>query len=98
MYITNSVANLLFFVCSGKVMSSARSDQLVTFTRSRHEALPIDDLDLQSAALNQPRTFQLPGGIRYRWPLDTEHFGKQVLADQERVIIAAVAHHQQPTR
>ena len=43
-------------VCSRKVMSNARPDQLITFTRSRHEALPIDDRDLLTAALNQPRT------------------------------------------
>src|ERR1700680_5064548 len=98
MYITNSVVNLMFFVCSGKVMSSARSDKLVTFTGSRHEALPIDDRDLLAAALNQPRMFQLRGSIRDRWSLDPEHFGEQVLIDQERVMIAAVAHHQQPTR
>ncbi len=57
MCITDLVVNLQFFIRSRKVVSNSRSDQLVTFTSGRHEALPIDDLELASTALNQARTF-----------------------------------------
>jgi hypothetical protein len=80
------------------VKSEAHADQLIAFTRCAREALPIKDRDLPPAARNQAATFQLAGSNRNSWPLDTEHLGKQVLSDQERVIIAAVTHHEQPTR
>src|ERR1019366_1399542 len=32
------------------------------------------------------------------WPLNTQHLGQQVLGDQQCVLVAAVAHHEQPTR
>jgi hypothetical protein len=100
MYITDyrcgGVAFLL--VCVGKVKSEARPDQLITFTRCRHEALPIKYRDLPSAARNQTGTFQLPGSIRDGWPLDTQHFGEQILSDRQCVIVTAVTHHEQPTR
>ena len=67
--------------CFGKVRSDARPDQLVTFARFRHEALPIKYRDLLSAAFNQTGTFQLPGSLRDGWPMDTQHFGEQVLSD-----------------
>ena len=57
-------------------MSNARSDQLVTFTRSRREALPVDDGDLLSAALNQARTFELGSGVRDGRPLDAPNFDR----------------------
>ena len=76
----------------------ARPDQLITFTRCLHEARPIKDRDLPPAALNQSSTLQLSGGIRDGWPLDTQHFGEQVLSDRQYVIIVAVTHHEQPTR
>jgi hypothetical protein len=63
------------------VRSDARPDQLVTFARFRHEALPIKYRDLLSAARNQTGTFQLPGSLRDGWPMDTQHFGEQVLSD-----------------
>jgi hypothetical protein len=85
-------------VCFGQVKSDARPDQLITFTRCLHEALPIKYRDLPSAARNQTGTFQLPGSIRDGWPLDTQHFGEQVLRDLQCVIVAAVTHHEQPTR
>jgi hypothetical protein len=53
---------------------------------------------LLSAARNQTGTFQLPGSIRDGWPLDTQHFGEQVLSDLQCVIVTAVTHHEQPTR
>jgi hypothetical protein len=56
-------------------------DQPITFARFRHEALPIEYRDLLSAARNQTGTFQLPGSIRDGWPMDTQHFGEQVLSD-----------------
>ena len=59
--------------------SDARPDQLIAFTRRLHEARPIKDRDLPPAALNQTSTLQLSGGIRDGWPLDTQHFGEQVL-------------------
>jgi hypothetical protein len=87
----------LLCICFGKVKSGAFSDQLITFTRCLREALPIKYRDLPSAALNQAGTFQLPGNIGDGWPLDTQHFGEQVLSDRKRVIVAAVTHHEQPT-
>lgn len=79
-------------------MGGALVGQLITFTRCLHEALPIEYRDLPSAARNQTGTFQLPGGIRDGWPLDTQHFGEQVLGDRQGVIVIAVSHHEQPTR
>ena len=61
-----------------------------TFTRCRHEALPVKYRDLPPAARNQTGTFQLPGSIRDGWPLDTQHFGEQVLSDLQCVIVTAV--------
>jgi len=85
-------------VCFGQVKSDARPDQLITFTRCLHEALPIKYRELLSAPRNQTSTFQLPGSIRDGWPLDTQHFGEQVLSDLQCVIVTAVTHHEQPTR
>ena len=56
------------------------------------------DLDLSSATLNQTCAFQLSGGIRDGWPLNTQHFGEKVLGDRQCVLVAAVTHHEQPTR
>jgi len=88
----------LLHVCFGEVKSEARPDQLITFTRCLREALPIKYRDLPSAARNQTGTFELPGGIRDGWPLDTQHFGEQALSDRERVTVTAITHHEQPTR
>ena len=85
-------------VCFGKVKSEARPDQLIAFARCLREALPIKYRDLSSAAFNQTSTFQFPGSIANAWPLDTQHFGEQALSDKERVAVAAVTHHEQPTR
>jgi hypothetical protein len=63
------------------VRSDARPDQLITFARFRDETLPIKYRDLLSAAHDQTGTFQLPGNIRDGWPLDTQHFGKQILSN-----------------
>ena len=82
----------------GKVKSEAHADQLIAFTRCLREALPIKDRDLPSAALNQTVTFQIAGSNRDGWPLNTQHLGKQALSDQQRVIVAAITHHEQPTR
>ena len=98
MYITDTVGATISRVCFGKVKSEARPDQLITFARCLREALPIKYRDLPSAAFNQTSTFQLPGGVRNGWPLDTQHFGEQALSDRERVAVAAVTHHEQPTR
>jgi hypothetical protein len=54
--------------------------------------------DLPSAAFNQTSTFKLAGSIRDGWPLDTQHFGEQVLSDREHVTVIAVTHHEQPAR
>jgi hypothetical protein len=95
-YVTDSVGVRFSRVCFGKVKSEARPDQLITFTRCRHEALPIKYRDLPSAARNQTGVFQLPGSIRDGWPLDPEHFGEQAVRDLQCVIITAVMHHEQP--
>src|ERR1700724_2661436 len=97
MYITDSVGSALR-VCFGKVKSDACPNQLITFTRCCREPLPIKYRDLPSAARNQTGTFQLPGGNRDGWPLDTQHFGEQVVSDLQCVIVTAVTHHEQPTR
>jgi hypothetical protein len=75
----------LSLVCFGKVKCEARPDQLITFTSCLREALPIKYRDFPSAAFNQPSTFQLAGSICDGWPLDTQHFGEQVLGDREHV-------------
>src|ERR1700682_4736201 len=98
MYITETAEIRFLWVCFGKVRSDAWQDQLITLTRSRHEALPIKYRDLLSTARNQTGTFQLPGSIRDGWPLDAQHFGEQALRDPQCVIVTAVTHHQQPTR
>jgi hypothetical protein len=85
-------------VCFGKVKSEARPNQLITFARCLREALPIKYRDLPSAAFNQTSTFKLAGSIRDGWPLDTQHFGEQVLSDREHVTVIAVTHHKQPAR
>ena len=98
MYITDTVGATISRVCFGKVKSEARPDQLITLARCLREALPIKYRDLPSAAFNQTSTFQLLGGIRNGWPLDTQHFSEQALSDRERVAVATVTHHEQPTR
>ena len=39
----------------------------------------------------KPARSMLCGSVRNRWPLDAEHFGEQVLADQEGGIVGLVA-------
>ena len=80
------------------MVSDAGADELVTLAGRRHEALSLDERDPFSTALNQTGLLQFPRGIRDGWPLNTEHFSEYVLRDEQRVIVAAVAHHQQPTR
>jgi hypothetical protein len=98
MYITEGVGLSFFWVGFGKMKGEARPDQLITFTRCLRETLPIEYGDLPSAPRNQTGTFQLPGSIRDGRPLDTQHFGDQVLRDRQCIIVTAVTHHQQPTR
>src|ERR1019366_6835966 len=50
-----------------------------------------------AAARNQTGTFQLPGSIRDGWPLDTQHFGEEILSNWQCVLVTAVTHHEQPT-
>src|ERR1700676_3989877 len=88
----------ILLVCFWQVKSEARPDPLITLARCLGEALPIKYRDLPSAAFNQTGMFQLLGGIADAWPLHTQHFGEQILGDGERVAVAAVAHHEQPTR
>src|SRR5882762_9009190 len=98
MYITESAGSSLLRVCFGKVISDTRPDQPIAFAGCRHQALPIKDRDLPSAARNQTATFQLPGSIRDTWSLRTQHFGEQALSDLQCVIVTAVTHREQPTR
>src|SRR6266511_6080426 len=97
MYITISQI-LSLCVWFGKARSDARSNQLITFTRFFGEALPIKYRDLPAAALNQTCAFQLSGGIRDGWPLNTQHFSEKALGDRQCVLVTAVTHHEQPTR
>src|SRR4051794_37716089 len=98
MYITDWIESSLVGVCLGKMSSDARPEQLITFARCLREARPIKNSDLPPAAFDQPCAFQLPGSIRDGWSLDTQHFGEQVLRDGERIFIASITHHEQPTR
>src|ERR1700674_5116207 len=98
MYITDSMESSVFWERFGKVKSDAGSDQLITFTRCLREARPITYGDLPSAALNQTCAFHLPSNIRDGWPLDTQHFGEEILRYRQRVLVTAVTHHEQPTR
>jgi hypothetical protein len=95
MYIT--IAERRLIVCLRKMKRDARADQLITFTRCLDEALPVAYRDFPAAALDQTSTLQLPGTSRDRWPLDTQHFGEQVLSDREPVTVTAVTHHEEPT-
>jgi hypothetical protein len=74
------------------------SHQLITFTKCLREALPIKYRDLPSAALDQTCAFQLPGSNGDGWPLGGQHFGKEILRNQQYVPVTAVTHHEQPTR
>jgi hypothetical protein len=94
MYITDSVESSFFWICFGKVMGHARPDQLITFTRCLREALPIEYRDLPSAARNQTGTFQLPSSICDGGPLDTQHFGEEILRYRQCVLVTAVTHHE----
>jgi hypothetical protein len=94
MYITYPGGGSFFRACFGKVKSDARPNQLITFTRCLREALPIKYRDLLSTALNQTCTFQLSGSICDCWPLDTQHFGEQVLSNRGHVTVTAVTHHE----
>ena len=78
--------------------SEARPNQLIAFARRLREALAIKYRDLPSAAFNPTSTFKLAGSIRDGWPLDTQHFGEEVLSDREHVTVVAVTHHEQPAR
>jgi hypothetical protein len=73
-------------------------DQTITLTRRCLQAFPIEYCDLSSTALNQTGSFKLMDSVRDGRPLDAQHFGKQALSDLQRIIVAAVAHHEKPTR
>jgi hypothetical protein len=47
---------------------------------------------LPPTALNQTGPLEFPGNIRDRGPVDTEHFGEQILSDRQGVIVTAIAH------
>ena len=59
---------------------------------------PIEYRDLPRPHSIKPARSSSPDGIRDGWPLDTQHFGEQILGDRQCVIVAAVTHHEQPTR
>ena len=85
-------------ICFGKMKSDALTNQPVTFARGLRQALPVDDRDLPAATLDQSRALQLPGCIRDGGPLGTQHLGKNILRNQESVIVATVTHHEEPAR
>jgi hypothetical protein len=80
------------------MMGETRPDQFVAFTGLLHEAWPIAYRDVPPAALDYARTFPFPHCVRNRRPVHTQHFGQQIVGDGQRVIVAAITHHQQPTR
>jgi hypothetical protein len=81
MYVTELGRSSIFWVCLGKVKREPRPDQLITFARCFSQALPIEYRDLSAAGRNKTGPFQLASSIRYGRPLDTQHFGKQILSD-----------------
>jgi len=98
MYITKAATRAPLFPSLGKVKSDAFPDQLIAFTRRLREALPIQYRDFPPAALNQAGLFQLLGSVGDRWPLGTQHFGKEILRNRQCVLVTAIPHHEQPTR
>src|SRR5579864_1934489 len=98
MYITEGACASLSVVCFWQVKGDAAPDQLIAFAGCRCEARAIKYRDLLSAASNQTGAFQLAGSIGDAWPLDTQHFGEQVLTDPQYVLVTTVAHHEQPAR
>ena len=77
---------------------SAPPNQLVTFARFVHQAFAIKDRDLLSAWRNQAGALKLSEGIGDGWPLHPQHIGKEGLSDSQRIALASIVHHKQPTR
>jgi hypothetical protein len=75
----------------------ALSNQLITFTRCFYQTLPVEYRDLPPAALDQTCLFQLPSRIRDGWPVDTQHFGEEIVGNRQRDVVTAVTHHEEPT-
>jgi hypothetical protein len=104
---------LISRVCVRKVKSESRPDHQITFARSFHEALPIKHRDCRRPRAIKParsisRAALVTVGLWTPsisassfgdgWPLDTQHFGEQVMSYQQCVIVTAITHHEQPTR
>jgi hypothetical protein len=80
------------------MIGETRPDQFVAFTRLLDEAWPIAYRDVPLTSLDHTRTFQFPDYVRDRWPVHAQHFGKQIVGDGQPNIVAAITHHEQPTR
>jgi hypothetical protein len=76
----------------------APPDQLIAFARFLHKAVPIKDRYLLAAVPDQACTLKLTDGIGDGWPLHPQHMGKEGLSDSQRIAIAPIVHHEQPTR
>jgi hypothetical protein len=81
-----------------KMMRNARSSDLITFARHTHETLPIKYPHLPSPALDQICMLELTGSDADGWPVDRQHFRQQILRDGKCIVVAAVPHHEEPTR
>jgi len=77
----------------GKMKSDAISYQLITFARRFLQAVPIKYRHLPSTMFNQARKFKFANDMRDGWPMRAEHFGKEVLRDQECIPVNPVVHH-----
>jgi hypothetical protein len=73
-------------------------DQLIAFARLLHQAFPIKDRHLLAAVPDQASALKLSDGISDGWPLYPQHMGKEGLSDLQRIAIAPIVHHEQPTR
>src|SRR6478672_1061483 len=63
----------------GQVMGCACANHLVALAGRLNEPLPIQDLHLLAATLDEARSLQLAGPLADRWPLHAEHLGQQIV-------------------
>jgi hypothetical protein len=62
-----------------------RFDYLVTLTRSRLYARPVQHRNMASSAIDQSGFLQIAGGLCYALPADTQHFGNQLVRHDQLV-------------
>ena len=60
--------------------------------------MSIEHDDLATTGPNETVAFELAESIGNWWPVYPQHFGEEGLRDEEDVVLAPIAHHEQPTR